>query len=53
MPDTLRLTGELKPISDNTLIVELADFPCWTVRLVGDVDMAKSGPVVVAIAVVE
>jgi len=52
-PETLMFTAELKPFNDAMVIVELAEPPCWIVRELGDAEMEKSGPFVVALAVLE
>jgi hypothetical protein len=42
-PDTASATAELNPFNDVTVIVELSEPVCWTVREVGDADREKSG----------
>ncbi len=42
-PESDRVTAELNPFNDVTVMVELAELPCWIDRELGDAEREKSG----------
>jgi len=45
-PETERVTGELKPFSEVTVMVEVSESPCAMLREVGEAEIEKSGAAV-------
>ncbi len=52
-PERDKVTGELNPYNDVTVILELPEPPCWMARELGDADKEKSGVEMVRVIVLE